>query len=150
MSASAFLTSGMPSEADARRARETKLLLAPLLESTSRSDLGFIRMTAESALELPFPAVKLLADILDEMGRGNAVKIIPVHAELTTQEAADLLHVSRPTVIQMLKSGALPFRKVGTHRRIRVDALLTYKRKLDAERNAALAELTAYDREIGL
>ena len=88
--------------------------------------------------------------VLDEMGRGNAVKIIPVQAEITTQEAADLLNISRPTLIEMLDSGTLAFRKVGTHRRIRMTSLLEYKRRLDAERNAALAELSAYDQEIGL
>lgn len=150
MSATAFLSSEIPSEAEAKLARETKRLLAPLLTAKSAKDTDSVPLTAEDALQLPRPAVRLLAQILDEMSRGNAVKVIPVRAELTTQEAADLLNVSRPTLIQLLESGTLPFRKVGTHRRIRLEALTTYKRKLDAERRAALAELSAYDQEIGL
>jgi excisionase family DNA binding protein len=88
--------------------------------------------------------------VLDEIGRGNAVKIIPIHAEITTQEAADLLNISRPTLIQMLDSGKLAFRKVGTHRRIGMASLLEHKRGLDIERKAALAALSAYDQEIGI
>ena len=84
------------------------------------------------------------------MSRGNAVKIVPVHAELTTQEAADLLNVSRPTLIQMLEEGKIPFRKVGLHRRVRMEKLMQYKRQLEADRRAALAKLVAYDQEIGL
>ena len=84
------------------------------------------------------------------MSRGHAVKVIPVLPELTTQEAADLLNVSRPTLIQLLGEGKIEFRKVGTHRRVRLDSLMSYKRALHADRLAALAELMAYDEELGI
>ena len=92
----------------------------------------------------------MLVGILDEMGRGNTVTVIPVHAELTTQEAADMLNISRPSLIQMLDEGKIEFRKVGTHRRVRFESLMAYKRKVHAERLAALNELAAYDQEIGI
>jgi excisionase family DNA binding protein len=104
----------------------------------------------EETLEIPAPAVQMLVRILEEMARGNAVTLIPVHAELTTQEAADMLNVSRPYLIQLLDEGKMEYRKVGTHRRVRFDALMTYKRQADAERRAALADLAAYDQEIGI
>ena len=84
------------------------------------------------------------------MGQGNAVKVIRIHPELTTQEAAELLNVSRPTLIQLLREGRIEFRKVGTHRRVRLDSLMAYKRRLHADRLAALAELSAYDQELGI
>jgi len=101
-------------------------------------------------IKIPAPAVRMLIHILEEMGRGNAVSLIPVHAELTTQEAADMLNISRPSLIQLLEEGTIAFRKVGTHRRVRLNALLKYKRQADADRRAALAELAAYDQELGI
>ena len=150
MPETAILTSEIPSEAEAKLARETRQLLATLLHAKLPKDNHSIPLATEDALKLPRLAVRLLAQILDEMSRGNAVKVIPIRAELTTQEAADLLNVSRPTIIQLLESGALPFHKIGTHRRVRLEAVIAYKRKLDAERTTALAELSAYDQEIGL
>ena len=70
--------------------------------------------------------------------------------EVSTQEAADLLNVSHPALLQMLDAGALDFCTVGTDRRIRVESLMAHKRKLDADRRSALAELSAYDQEIGI
>lgn len=113
-------------------------------------DLRAMNFASEPTVKIPASAARLLVQILDEMSRGNAVKIVPIHAELTTQEAADLLNVSRPTLIQILEQGQIPFRKVGTHRRILFAKAMEYKRKVESDRKAALAELVAYDQEIGL
>jgi excisionase family DNA binding protein len=72
----------------------------------------------------------------------------PVHTELTTQEAADMLNMSRPSLIRLLDEGQIAYRRVGTHRRVRFEGLIAYKRR--ADRRAALAGLAAYDQEIGL
>jgi len=101
-------------------------------------------------IELPASSVVILVRVLEEMEKGNAVTILPVHAELTSQEAADLLNISRPSLIDLLERGEIPFRKVGTHRRVRFDDVMAYKRKADAARRAALEELAAYDQELGL
>ena len=83
-------------------------------------------------------------------GTWQAVTIIPVHAELTTQEAADMLNLSRPSLIQLLQDGKIEYRRVGTHRRVRLEGLMKNKRKADEERRAALDELAAYDQELGI
>jgi excisionase family DNA binding protein len=84
------------------------------------------------------------------MARGNAVTVIPVHSELTTQEAADMLNISRPSLIQLLDDGKINYRRVGTHRRVGFKSLMKYKRQADTARRAALAELAAYDQELGI
>ena len=150
MSATANLISFIPSDDDVKLARETKKILAPRLSATSPFDLRAINPLKEPSIKIPAQAAHLLVQILDEMSRGNAVKLIPVRAELTTQEAADLLNVSRPTLIRLLDEGKIEFHKVGTHRRVLFKSALAYKRQIDAERKAVLAELAAYDQELGI
>ncbi len=144
----ALLDPTLPTETDATLARETSRLLAPRMRSKTPLRLRIGDSTKEETMQLPASAVKMLVRILEEMARGNAVTLIPVHAELTTQEAADMLNISRPSLIQLLDEGKIDYRKVGTHRRVRFEALMQYKRRANAERRAALDELAAYDQEL--
>lgn len=95
------------------------------------------------AVELPTSALRLLVDILSELAEGNAVKVVSIHAELTTQEAADMLNVSRPHVVKLLESGTLPFHKAGKHRRVRFADLMAYKTAQERTSAAAMEELAA-------
>ena len=99
---------------------------------------------------IPVTAFRLLNSILTEMAKGNAVTLIPIHAELTTQQAADILKVSRPFLIEQLEKGNIPFRKIGTHRRVMFKDLMEFKRTMDHNRLEALEELSAIDQELGL
>jgi len=92
-----------------------------------------------------------LRDLLVEMAQGNAVTIVPTHAELTTQEAANILNVSRPHLVKLLEEGAIPFSKTGTHRRIRYQDLMAFSKQRTQESKAALDELAlqAQEHEMG-
>jgi excisionase family DNA binding protein len=103
-----------------------------------------------ASVPIPPGVLELLQGILVQMAQGNAVTPVPVHAEFTTQQAADLLHVSRPFLIERLTQGEIPFRKVGTHRRIRLADLMAYKHAIDQQRASALDELAAQAQELGM
>ena len=140
----------LPSEAEAILAKETSRVLSARVQTADPLQLRMLDDPTGGTVKLPATAVRMLIHILEEMARGNAVTLIPVHAELTTQEAADMLNISRPSLIQLLDEGKIEYRRVGTHRRVRFEALMAHKRRADAERRAVLAELAAYDRELGL
>lgn len=99
---------------------------------------------------LPGYAINLLLDILTEMAKGNAITVMPIHAELSTQQAAELLNVSRPHLVGLLEQDKIPFRKVGTHRRILAKDVIAYKQRVDSERLNVLNELTAQAQELGM
>ena len=140
----------LPSEAESNIARESSQVLAARVRKGEPLRLRMVDSPGKEMVKIPASAVRMLVHMIEEMALGNAVALIPVRAELTTQEAADMLNISRPSLIQLLDEGKIEFRCVGTHRRVRFQGLMAYKRSADADRRAALAELAAYDQGIGL
>ena len=139
-----------PSISDMEVARESSRILAPHVAGNASLRLQFEDGPRIEALVLPPQAARLLLGILTEMGRGNAISVAPVQAELTTNQAADLLNVSRPYLMTLLHDGAIPFRMVGTHHRVMLHDVLAHKRAMFAKRHAALDELSALDQELDL
>ena len=92
----------------------------------------------------------LVAEVLAQIANGNAVTVAPVHAELTTQQAADLMNVSRPYLIKLLDERRLPYRRVGNRRKVRLYDLLAYQRGDDEHRREVLDELTREAEDLGL
>ena len=138
-----------PTASEVKLASESVSRLARAVKNRRQS----IRVQIESdqeAIAIPMSAFRLFANILAEMAKGNAVTLIPIHAELTTQQAADLLNVSRPYLVRLIEEGTLPSRMVGTHRRVRFEDLMRYKHETKALRLKALEELSALDQELGL
>ncbi|MEU6129609.1 helix-turn-helix domain-containing protein [Saccharopolyspora sp. NPDC047091] len=101
-------------------------------------------------LIVPRGAVELLARVLAHMAAGTGVSVVPSHAELTTQQAAEMLNVSRPFLVGLLEAGEIDYRKVGTHRRVRAESVLAYLREDDKRRREAADELTRLTQEMGL
>ena len=146
-----------PTLADTELARESSRQLSKIL-GRHPAGSGFsdfrLRVQAddepEEVIVIPSSAFRLLTDVLSQMALGNAVTLMPVHAELTTQQAADILNVSRPFLIGLIDDGKIPCRKVGTHRRIRFDDLMVYRQKIDQQRMQALEELAREAQELDM
>ena len=101
-------------------------------------------------IQLPAGAVALLMNILEAMAAGRGVTIIPENAELTTVQAAEVLNVSRPFLIKLLEEGAIPHRKVGKHRRVRMEDVMAYKERVDRDREAILDQLAAQAQDLDM
>jgi excisionase family DNA binding protein len=142
----------IPTEADIKISTQSSRVLASLTNSHSQTQ----KITVESengkeeSLLIPSVAYELLIDILAQISQGNAVTLVPVQAELSTQQAANLLNVSRPYLIKLLESKKIPYRKIGKHRRILAKDLYQYKADIDAKRSQSLDKLTALTEELDL
>lgn len=140
-----------PSEDERLLASESSRQLATLISQDRPStSINLVRDGSGCTIAIPTVALNFLVDILTQMSQGNAVTILPLHAELTTQEAADLLNVSRPFLVKLLESNQLSFRFVGKHRRIYLRDVLTYKENIDRDRHVALNELAAQAQELNM
>jgi len=141
-----------PSAADALLARESSRLLATrTLGRRTSIRIQVLDDGEESeAVAVPSSALRLFLHLLAEMSQGNSVTLIPTQAELTTQQAADLLNVSRPYVVKLLDDGRIPFRTVGKYRRVRFDDLMAFKQKDDDARAKVLDKLAEEAQELGL
>ncbi len=135
-----------PTTEDVQLAKRSSRRLAPYLNQ----NLSVRIAETDEQIELPAVAVRLLIDLLSAMAEGNAVTLMPIHAELTTQQAADLLGVSRPFLIKQLEDEVIPFRRVGTHRRVLFSDLMKYKHDVDRQRSKALDDLTEQAQELDM
>ena len=141
----------VPTEAEAEVARRTSRVLAARAKGAGLRLHILDDGRDGETIALPPSAVRLLLDLLTEMGEGNPVTLVPARAELTTQQAADLLNVSRPYLVRLLDDGRIPSRKVGTHRRVLFRNLMAYRAASDADRRDALNQLArqAQDLDMG-
>ena len=136
-----------PSVQEAALARSSGQSLARLIRKNRPLTLKVTGADKEQPIELPPGAALLLMDILQAMAAGRGITLIPENAELTTVQAADVLNVSRPFLIKLLEEKALPCRKVVAHRRIRMEDVMAYKARIDADREAVLDQLVAEAQE---
>lgn len=135
-----------PTEDESALAKES----GPKLAHFVMEELSVRISNVEEPIVLPAAAVRLLVDLLAAMAEGNAVTLIPIQAELTTQQAADLLGVSRPFLVKQIQEGKLPHRKVGTHRRILFKDLMVYKHAGEKDREKVLDELAAQGQDLDM
>lgn len=146
----------LPTNEEITQAREASRQLARLLPAGGDDAAASpaLRLVTDDnhheMIAIPPGALRLLVDMLTQLGQGRAVTVLPQNAELTTQEVADYLNVSRPYVVSLIEQDKLPARKVGTRRRVAFEHLLRYDEQQRAQRRAALDELARIDQELGL
>jgi excisionase family DNA binding protein len=141
----------LPSEAEKQLAREANRKLMAKMKPQGEMRLRLLEESdAGDTITLPASAVRLLSESLAHIARGHAVTLMPVQAELTTQQAAQLLNVSRPFLVRLLDAGHIPSRKVGTHRRVQLDDLMAYKHCMDQQRRQVLDALAEQAQELDM
>ena len=136
----------LPDAEVANLARASATELSRLLGENAGVDRAQVKLDGHDLI-LPRQALTLLRDLLAEMAQGNAVTVVPTHAELTTQEAANILNISRPHLVKLLEEEIIPYTRTGTHRRIRYQEIMEYKAERDNESRSALDELTSQAQE---
>jgi excisionase family DNA binding protein len=140
----------LQSQVESQQAQEALRLLSSVKQRGPRSLQVAKNKNEHVAVTVPKEAFDLFLEILGHLANGTAVSIVPVHAELTTQQASDMLNVSRPFLIKLLEAGAIPHRKVGAHRRVLMADIMAYKQAEDDKRKAVLDELASEAQHHGL
>lgn len=135
----------LPSEKTVRFAQRA----LHLVEETKKSRFALVDRETGQDITIDETVHDLIRRLLIDLAQNRAVQIVPIAHELTTFEAADLLNVSRPFLVKLLTEGKIPFRMVGTHRRIRLEHLLAYQQTMLDESRAALDEIAQLEREMG-
>jgi len=130
--------------------REIEKLLSKATQGRSVKHGSIFLGSDGEEIEIPRPVFLLLCRTVPHLLKGHALTVVPLHKELTTQEAADILNVSRPFLIGLLERGEIPYATTGKHRRIRFSDLIEYKKQRDATRRQALVRLTELSQEYGL
>jgi len=141
-----------PDLEQARQARDAARLFAGVA-ATARGSQS-LRLIPDDKVsqpvEVPEPAFRLFLEVLNQMAQGNAVTLVPTHHELSTQQAADLLRVSRPYFVKLLESGDIQYHRVGNRRRLKFEHLMAYLEQVKGESQESLEKLAAEAQELGM
>lgn len=134
-------------------AKESLPDISRLIRSISKQDDPISLEVNDHELirvKISFKVLKLLREIISMMADGKAFTLIPQDSEVSTQQAAEMLNVSRPFIVKLLESGVIPYKKIGAHRRIQIEDLLAYTRIQDARKEDALQKLSDEAQKLGL
>ena len=146
------ITVTLPSAEEIALAKLSSQELSAVIESNGESQrINVIDKSGKThEVTLPASALNMMIEVLTQLGQGNSVSITPIHAELTTQEGADMLTMSRPTFIKLLDSGKIQFNRTGNRRKVLFSAVMSYKQDLENQRLTTLSELSELDQEMGM
>jgi len=140
----------MPTNEDIEQSKESSRTLSKF-HKADRVKLSIEGSNGDKdSLVLPGAVMQMLLNILSEFSKGSAISVIPHQAEMSTQQAADLLNVSRPYLVKLLENGEIPFKKVGSHRRVLVEDVINYKNSIEKARDETLDELSRLSQELDM
>lgn len=139
-----------PTKQDQKTALKSYDALIARINSIKKENPEIEIEETHEKIRIPLSALKLLADILRKMSQGKPISIVPVATEVTTQAAAEMLGCSRPHIVKLLETGKIPFTKVGKHRRIKYEDVISYKKEMKAEQARLISEIMESDEKDGL
>ena len=139
-----------PSKSEQRIAEKSHETLSQILAHVHSPMTEIEIEETKEKLQIPSRALELLNEILKAMSQGTPISIVPIATEVTTQKAAEILGCSRPHLVKLLENGELDFFKVGKHRRIKFEDVVSYKQKIKAEQKRRLVEMMHNDEELGV
>lgn len=139
-----------PTKAEQKVAIESYSALASVLTLLNAEETEIEIEETHERIRIPLRALQLLSEILKAMSEGKPMSIVPVAAEVTTQKAAEILGCSRPHLVKLLEEGKIAFTKVGKHRRILLEDVITYKQQMKEEQRKHIIDIMNFDEEIGL
>lgn len=139
-----------PSKDEQRQAMESYDALASVIEELTKENPEIEIEETQERIKIPLKALKLLAKILKVTSQGNPISIVPIATEMTTQKAAEFLGCSRPHLVKLLEDGEIEFTKVGKHRRVKFEDVMSYKKKMKANQKKHIIDIMNADEELGL
>ncbi|GAA4317688.1 helix-turn-helix domain-containing protein [Flaviaesturariibacter amylovorans] len=139
-----------PSKSDQKTAMESYPALVSVIGQINTDEAEIEIEETKDKIKIPLSALRLLGDVLKAMSQGKPISIVPVATEVTTQKAAEILGCSRPHLVKLLEEGKIAFTKVGKHRRIRFEDVISYKRKLKETQKQHIIDIMNFDEENGL
>src|SRR5690625_900227 len=139
-----------PTKQEQKTAMKSYSALAQAIKQLHSNEPEIEVEETKEQIKIPIKALKLLSDILEAMGKGQPISIVPMATEITTQKAAEILSCSRPYLVKLLEKGENPFTKIGRHRRIKMEDVLAYKEKKKQAQKERLIEIMQKDEELGL
>jgi excisionase family DNA binding protein len=139
-----------PSKVEMRVAAQSYNTLAEVIEQITKEQTEIEIEETKEKIIIPSRALKLLGEILKAMAQGNPISIVPIAAEVTTQQAAEMIGCSRPFLVKLLEEGKIEFTKVGRHRRIMFDDIIKYKKIMKEEQKKHIIDIMNFDEEIGM
>lgn len=139
-----------PTKEEQKVAKESYQAFVAALEALHTSNPEIEIEETHEKIRIPLNALKLLASILKATSQGKPISIVPIETEMTTQAASELLGCSRPHLVSLLEKGEIEYIKVGKHRRLKYEDVLSYKKSMKAKQKEYLIELMKGDEELGL